>query len=105
MHGSAGPAKEYSFVRTFGNIFISFVGAGVLGLPYAFKMAGVVESCEYLSPTLTQTYTATYIWHIWDLRSGQYYADSHVREHGTQACGIHAKSCIAQASSCVLLAS
>lgn len=30
-------------MKIFGNIFISFIGAGVLGLPYAFKEAGVLE--------------------------------------------------------------
>lgn len=30
-------------VKIFGNIFISFIGAGVLGLPNAFKEAGVLE--------------------------------------------------------------
>ena len=40
-HGGGGaPTGEYSKVKTFGNIFISFVGAGVLGLPYAFSMVG-----------------------------------------------------------------
>ena len=26
-----------SIIKLYGNIFITFVGAGVLGLPYAFK--------------------------------------------------------------------
>jgi len=30
-------------VKIFSNIFISFIGAGVLGLPYAFKRAGILE--------------------------------------------------------------
>ncbi|CAD5115113.1 DgyrCDS4119 [Dimorphilus gyrociliatus] len=30
-------------IRIMANIFISFIGAGVLGLPYAFKEAGIVE--------------------------------------------------------------
>ena len=30
-------------VRVVANIFISFIGAGVLGLPYAFKEAGLME--------------------------------------------------------------
>nr|XP_054754826.1 uncharacterized protein LOC129260858 isoform X1 [Lytechinus pictus] len=40
MHG--GNATRSS-VKIFANIFISFVGAGVLGLPYAFKEAGIWE--------------------------------------------------------------
>lgn len=35
-------------IKIFGNIFISFIGAGVLGLPYAFKEAGVLEGCIVL---------------------------------------------------------
>lgn len=31
-----------SKIKIFGNIFISFIGAGILGLPYAFK-----EVCTY----------------------------------------------------------
>ncbi|XP_021364351.1 amino acid transporter ANTL1-like isoform X1 [Mizuhopecten yessoensis] len=30
-------------VKIFANIFISFIGAGVLGLPFAFKEAGILE--------------------------------------------------------------
>lgn len=30
-------------VKIMANIFISFIGAGVLGLPYAFKEAGIIE--------------------------------------------------------------
>ncbi len=30
-------------IRVIANIFISFIGAGVLGLPYAFKQAGLLE--------------------------------------------------------------
>jgi len=37
MTGTSDPIKILS------NIFISFIGAGVLGLPYAFKRAGIVE--------------------------------------------------------------
>ena len=33
-------------VKVFGNIFISFIGAGVLGLPYAFKE--VILICFFL---------------------------------------------------------
>jgi len=31
-------------IKIIANIFISFIGAGVLGLPYAFKRAGILES-------------------------------------------------------------
>ena len=34
MHGEHATSSS---VKIFANIFISFVGAGVLGLPYAFK--------------------------------------------------------------------
>eukprot|EP00088_Acartia_fossae_P004214 TRINITY_DN11794_c0_g1_i10.p1 TRINITY_DN11794_c0_g1~~TRINITY_DN11794_c0_g1_i10.p1 ORF type:complete len:522 (+),score=67.77 TRINITY_DN11794_c0_g1_i10:78-1643(+) len=37
MSGTADPVKILS------NIFISFIGAGVLGLPYAFRRAGIME--------------------------------------------------------------
>jgi len=40
---SDGGEGTRSPVKIFGNIFISFIGAGVLGLPYAFKEAGVLE--------------------------------------------------------------
>lgn len=42
MHGGDGN-QATSVTKIFGNIFISFVGAGVLGLPYAFKESGVLE--------------------------------------------------------------
>lgn len=42
MHDSDGEGTS-STVKVFGNIFISFIGAGVLGLPYAFKEAGILE--------------------------------------------------------------
>jgi amino acid permease len=38
-----------SSAKIFANIFISFVGAGVLGLPYAFKEAGVMEGTLIMS--------------------------------------------------------
>ena len=31
------------YLKLFGNIFISFMGAGILGLPYAYKQAGVIQ--------------------------------------------------------------
>ncbi|XP_062513793.1 uncharacterized protein LOC134189515 [Corticium candelabrum] len=40
MHDEGG---TQSSAKVFANIFISFVGAGVLGLPFAFKEAGVME--------------------------------------------------------------
>lgn len=36
-------------VRVVANIFISFIGAGVLGLPYAFKQAGLLEGFIVMS--------------------------------------------------------
>lgn len=48
MHGGGGEAAT-SITKIFGNIFISFVGAGVLGLPYAFKEAGVLEGCVIIT--------------------------------------------------------
>ncbi|XP_078496034.1 LOW QUALITY PROTEIN: uncharacterized protein LOC100183303 [Ciona intestinalis] len=41
MHGSGEGTK--STVKVFGNIFISFIGAGAWGLPFAFKEAGILE--------------------------------------------------------------
>ncbi|XP_065190377.1 uncharacterized protein LOC135821242 [Sycon ciliatum] len=41
MHDADGTTS--SVAKIFANVFISFVGAGVLGLPYAFKEAGIVE--------------------------------------------------------------
>ncbi|KAL8570272.1 hypothetical protein ACOMHN_011294 [Nucella lapillus] len=38
----SGPGSN-SPVKIFANIFIAFIGAGVLGLPYAFKEAGILE--------------------------------------------------------------
>jgi hypothetical protein len=36
-HGG-GHGGPYSPLRCFGNIFIAFIGAGILGMPYAFSM-------------------------------------------------------------------
>ncbi|XP_006819511.1 uncharacterized protein LOC102806055 [Saccoglossus kowalevskii] len=41
MHDGGGGTDN--LVKIFANIFISFIGAGVLGLPYAFREAGVIE--------------------------------------------------------------
>ncbi|XP_035681213.1 amino acid transporter AVT3B-like isoform X3 [Branchiostoma floridae] len=36
-------------LKIFANIFISFIGAGVLGVPYAFKEAGIIEGMVIMS--------------------------------------------------------
>ncbi|CAE1281049.1 SLC36A [Acanthosepion pharaonis] len=36
-------SNEKGILSIFANIFISFIGGGVLGLPYAFREAGVIE--------------------------------------------------------------
>ncbi|XP_062577527.1 uncharacterized protein LOC134239364 [Saccostrea cucullata] len=41
--GSSSGAGSRNPVKIFANIFISFIGAGVLGLPFAFKEAGILE--------------------------------------------------------------
>lgn len=35
-------AGTKSTIKIFANIFISFLGSGVLGLPYAFKEVGIM---------------------------------------------------------------
>ncbi|XP_076468194.1 uncharacterized protein LOC143299009 [Babylonia areolata] len=47
----SGPGTNHP-VKIFANIFIAFIGAGVLGLPYAFKEAGILEGI------LTMTFVA-----------------------------------------------
>uniref|UniRef100_A0A7N0UXW6 Amino acid transporter transmembrane domain-containing protein n=1 Tax=Kalanchoe fedtschenkoi TaxID=63787 RepID=A0A7N0UXW6_KALFE len=42
--------------KTFANVFISIVGAGVLGLPYAFKRTGWLTSLLILVPIAALTY-------------------------------------------------
>ncbi|XP_060565661.1 uncharacterized protein LOC132724732 isoform X2 [Ruditapes philippinarum] len=46
--GTTGPGSK-SPVKIFANIFISFIGAGVLGLPFAFKEAGILEGAIVMS--------------------------------------------------------
>lgn len=41
--GASSGAGSKSPIKIFANIFISFIGAGVLGLPFAFKEAGILE--------------------------------------------------------------
>ncbi|GAB1608919.1 hypothetical protein Ahia01_001177000, partial [Argonauta hians] len=36
-------SRERGLFSVVANIFVSFIGGGVLGLPYAFKEAGVIE--------------------------------------------------------------
>jgi len=43
MTGAASSTTTRDPVKIVANIFISFIGAGVLGLPYAFKRAGILE--------------------------------------------------------------
>jgi len=40
MHADDGATSS---VKIFANIFISFIGAGILGMPHAFKEAGIIE--------------------------------------------------------------
>ncbi|XP_078682925.1 uncharacterized protein LOC144917117 isoform X1 [Branchiostoma floridae x Branchiostoma belcheri] len=42
-HGGGDGEGTRHPLKIFANIFISFIGAGVLGVPYAFKEAGVIE--------------------------------------------------------------
>ncbi|XP_045203873.2 uncharacterized protein LOC123556878 isoform X2 [Mercenaria mercenaria] len=46
--GSSGSGSK-SPVKILANIFISFIGAGVLGLPFAFKEAGILEGAIVMS--------------------------------------------------------
>ncbi|CAM8914441.1 unnamed protein product [Rhodiola kirilowii] len=45
-----------SNLKTFANVFIAIVGAGVLGLPYAFKRTGWVTSILIIVPVAALTY-------------------------------------------------
>jgi amino acid permease len=40
---AAGEQGTRSALHIMANIFISFIGAGVLGLPYAFRQAGLLQ--------------------------------------------------------------
>jgi amino acid permease len=42
MHDEGTDSK----VKVFANIFISFIGAGILGLPYAFREVSLIVVCE-----------------------------------------------------------
>eukprot|EP00730_Choanoeca_flexa_P019083 TRINITY_DN9306_c0_g1_i4.p1 TRINITY_DN9306_c0_g1~~TRINITY_DN9306_c0_g1_i4.p1 ORF type:complete len:307 (+),score=35.92 TRINITY_DN9306_c0_g1_i4:210-1130(+) len=44
MHGGGGNDKDFTPMTLFSNVFIAFVGAGVLGMPYAFKETGLLSS-------------------------------------------------------------
>ncbi|PIK49721.1 putative proton-coupled amino acid transporter 3 isoform X2 [Apostichopus japonicus] len=46
MHEEGGTGSP---LKIFGNVFISFVGAGVLGLPSAFKESGILEGLLIMS--------------------------------------------------------
>ena len=41
--GDAAGGGSDSGAKLIANIFISFIGAGILGLPFAFKKAGILE--------------------------------------------------------------
>ncbi|XP_064636490.1 uncharacterized protein LOC135493268 isoform X2 [Lineus longissimus] len=49
MAVSATSSGSKSTIKIVANIFISFIGAGVLGLPFAFKEAGVIEGILVMS--------------------------------------------------------
>ncbi|XP_050417688.1 uncharacterized protein LOC126831105 [Patella vulgata] len=40
---NSDPGGSKNQIKIFANIFISFIGAGILGLPYAFKESGILE--------------------------------------------------------------
>jgi proton-coupled amino acid transporter len=52
-HTGRGTASE---LRTAGNIFISIVGAGVLGLPYVFKTSGWAVAVATVTLAASLTY-------------------------------------------------
>lgn len=47
--GESRGAGTNSLVKIYANIFISFIGAGILGLPFAFKTSGLAEGCLIMS--------------------------------------------------------
>ena len=47
MTGSGQITTTRDPIKIVANIFISFIGAGVLGLPYAFKKVGKVTISVY----------------------------------------------------------
>ena len=53
LHGGSGQA---SVARAAGNIFISIVGAGVLGLPYVFRMSGWAVAAGSVTGAACLTY-------------------------------------------------
>ncbi|PFX16353.1 amino acid transporter AVT3C-like isoform X1 [Stylophora pistillata] len=46
MHQDDGARSS---IKMFANIFISFIGAGILGMPHAFKEAGVIEGSAIMA--------------------------------------------------------
>ena len=40
--GTVGAGSNTNPIKIVANIFISFIGAGILGLPYAFKRVSLV---------------------------------------------------------------
>ncbi|XP_014662023.1 PREDICTED: amino acid transporter ANTL1-like [Priapulus caudatus] len=46
---AVGEQGSSSTVKIIANLFISFIGAGILGLPYAFKESGVLEGVLVMS--------------------------------------------------------
>ncbi|CAI5478687.1 unnamed protein product [Closterium sp. Yama58-4] len=61
--GGGGEAEEHlsSSGRTLGNLIISIVGAGVLGLPYAFMRSGWLVSLVSLAATAALTHRGMYL--------------------------------------------
>jgi hypothetical protein len=53
-HGG-GHGGPYSPLRCFGNIFIAFIGAGILGMPYAFSMVRVRPMHDHLAKKYTRS--------------------------------------------------